>query len=108
MPYRNTLLRSIPSSSTPNRTGVNSTKRNLRAWDKTASSPGKFKGSKLARSGEHSSLARCRVSKAQSVRVQEAPVCQSERFLRAVKMIAEDGVADRIHVQTLPKQQSSE
>lgn len=39
------------------------------------SSAGKFKGSKLARSGEHCSLARCRVSEAQGVCVQEAPVC---------------------------------
>lgn len=59
--------------------------------------------SKLARSREQCPLPRYWVPKAKRVRVQEASVCQRERLLGAVEVVAEDGVAYRIHVKSLSK-----
>lgn len=56
---------------------------------------------KLARSREQCPLPRYWVPKAKRMCVQEAPICQLERLLGAVEVVAEDGVTYRIHVKSL-------
>lgn len=63
----------------------------------------KLQSSKFARSGKHCPLPRFRVSKAQRVRVQQAPVRESERVLGAVEVVAQDWMTYCIHVKSLPR-----
>lgn len=63
----------------------------------------KLQSSKFARSGKHCPFPRFRVSKAQRVRVQQAPVRESERVLGAVEVVAQDWMTYCIHMKSLPR-----